>query len=66
MEDTEEFILTPEEADAFWSWMKRSGAARELAEILQPKAGRNEPCPCASGQKFKRCCGGPKGPLENC
>lgn len=20
--------------------------------------GRNEPCPCGSGQKFKRCCGG--------
>jgi uncharacterized protein YecA (UPF0149 family) len=21
-----------------------------------PKIGRNEPCPCGSGQKFKRCC----------
>jgi hypothetical protein len=21
-----------------------------------PKVGRNEPCPCGSGQKFKRCC----------
>ncbi|WP_205729202.1 UPF0149 family protein [Ferrimonas aestuarii] len=21
------------------------------------KAGRNDPCPCGSGQKFKRCCG---------
>lgn len=20
------------------------------------KTGRNEPCPCGSGQKFKRCC----------
>ena len=20
------------------------------------KAGRNDPCPCASGKKFKRCC----------
>ena len=20
------------------------------------KAGRNDPCPCASGQKFKKCC----------
>lgn len=20
------------------------------------KAGRNEPCPCGSGRKFKRCC----------
>jgi hypothetical protein len=25
--------------------------------ILQ-KMGRNEPCPCGSGKKYKRCCGG--------
>ena len=23
----------------------------------QAKVGRNEPCPCGSGKKFKRCCG---------
>jgi uncharacterized protein len=23
-----------------------------------PKFGRNEPCPCGSGKKYKRCCGG--------
>ena len=22
-----------------------------------PKTGRNEPCPCGSGRKFKKCCG---------
>ena len=22
-----------------------------------PKVGRNEPCPCGSGKKFKHCCG---------
>ena len=22
------------------------------------KVGRNEPCPCGSGKKFKKCCGG--------
>jgi uncharacterized protein YecA (UPF0149 family) len=21
------------------------------------KVGRNEPCPCGSGKKYKRCCG---------
>lgn len=30
-------------------------------EILPPlaegKAGRNDPCPCGSGKKFKKCCG---------
>lgn len=23
-----------------------------------PKAGRNDPCPCGSGKKYKKCCGG--------
>ncbi|MBC8391880.1 MAG: SEC-C domain-containing protein, partial [Deltaproteobacteria bacterium] len=21
-----------------------------------PKVGRNDPCPCGSGKKFKKCC----------
>lgn len=25
--------------------------------IAAPKIGRNEPCPCGSGKKYKRCCG---------
>jgi hypothetical protein len=25
-----------------------------------PKVGRNEPCPCGSGKKFKKCCGQPR------
>ena len=24
-----------------------------------PKTGRNDPCPCGSGRKFKQCCGAP-------
>ncbi|MFH1218756.1 MAG: preprotein translocase subunit SecA [Candidatus Peregrinibacteria bacterium] len=24
-----------------------------------PKAGRNDPCPCGSGKKYKKCCGKP-------
>ena len=23
-----------------------------------PRTGRNDPCPCGSGRKFKKCCGG--------
>ena len=22
-----------------------------------PKIGRNDPCPCGNGRKFKKCCG---------
>jgi len=25
--------------------------------LSQPKVGRNEPCPCGSGKKYKKCCG---------
>ncbi len=28
-----------------------------LPYIAPPKVGRNEPCPCGSGKKFKKCCG---------
>jgi uncharacterized protein len=24
---------------------------------VMPKIGRNDPCPCGSGKKFKHCCG---------
>ncbi len=26
-------------------------------KLEKPKVGRNEPCPCGSGKKYKRCCG---------
>lgn len=25
--------------------------------IVEKKVGRNEPCPCGSGKKYKKCCG---------
>jgi len=37
-------------------------ASRERSQKLQPvkveqKVGRNDPCPCGSGKKYKKCCG---------
>ena len=26
-------------------------------KLDQPKVGRNDPCPCGSGKKYKKCCG---------
>ncbi len=40
--------------------MEKQEQARARAEHLraqQGKVGRNDPCPCKSGLKFKRCCG---------
>jgi uncharacterized protein YecA (UPF0149 family) len=37
----------------------RKEAKRSVAapKVTTPKIGRNEPCPCGSGKKFKKCCG---------
>ncbi|MBL8752333.1 MAG: SEC-C domain-containing protein, partial [Planctomycetes bacterium] len=32
-------------------------APRPAQPAPAPKAGRNDPCPCGSGLKFKKCCG---------
>ena len=29
----------------------------ETFQRMGPKIGRNEPCPCGSGKKYKKCCG---------
>jgi len=29
----------------------------ETVKRAEPKVGRNEPCPCGSGKKYKKCCG---------
>jgi preprotein translocase subunit SecA len=35
------------------------GEAAKVKQIKleQPKTGRNDPCPCGSGKKYKKCCG---------
>jgi preprotein translocase subunit SecA len=39
------------------SRMLRPAAAPALAAATRAKVGRNDPCPCGSGKKFKKCCG---------
>ncbi|MDG2124014.1 MAG: DUF1186 domain-containing protein [Verrucomicrobiales bacterium] len=31
--------------------------ARHTPVTVEPKVGRNDPCPCGSGKKYKKCCG---------
>ena len=33
---------------------------REPISPPEPAVGRNEPCPCGSGKKYKKCCGHPR------
>ncbi len=36
---------------------QRTATAINAAVKNGPKVGRNEPCPCGSGKKYKKCCG---------
>ena len=40
-------------------WRLRSGLppAAAMPSTTGTKVGRNDPCPCGSGKKYKRCCG---------
>ena len=42
---------------AYWLPFRHAVHEREVAKTMSPKVGRNEPCPCGSGRKFKKCCG---------
>lgn len=41
----------------YWNMHRRTADDRNGAETSGGKVGRNAPCPCGSGKKFKKCCG---------
>ena len=47
---------------------KSAGAGEPAAEQPirrnEPKVGRNDPCPCGSGKKYKKCHGAAAGGVE--
>ncbi|MBQ8304899.1 MAG: SEC-C domain-containing protein [Blautia sp.] len=45
-------IFTPERQKELYLEQKKSGTV-----VKPPKVGRNDPCPCGSGKKYKHCCG---------
>ncbi len=45
-------IFAPERKKVLYKEQKNSGTIRK-----EKKIGRNEPCPCGSGKKYKHCCG---------
>ena len=44
--------FTEEELKKFYKEQKESTTIRKPKKI-----GRNDPCPCGSGKKYKKCCG---------
>ncbi len=45
-------VLPQEKRDEIYKEYKNSRTVRK-----GPKVGRNDPCPCGSGKKYKKCCG---------
>lgn len=45
-------IFTEEERKALYLEAKKANTI-----VKGPKIGRNDPCPCGSGKKYKKCCG---------
>ena len=45
-------IFDKEKKHELYLEQKKSGTI-----VKGPKIGRNDPCPCGSGKKYKRCCG---------
>ena len=41
--------------DIYRFWLAKRGTPTIRRD--EPKVGRNDPCPCGSGKKFKQCCG---------
>lgn len=39
-------------------WLYVDGDTPKGKPVRVQKTGRNEPCPCGSGKKYKKCCGG--------
>lgn len=47
-----------DKVDGVWYFSEGKPGVRKPVVREEPKVGRNDPCPCGSGKKFKRCCGG--------
>ena len=37
--------------------INKSVTAPNVSDNVKKKIGRNDPCPCGSGKKYKKCCG---------
>ena len=59
MEDYIFRVVVPEQTEI----EMKDGKQKEVKVVhtpitnAEPKIGRNEPCPCGSGKKYKNCCG---------
>jgi len=50
-------IASFEKLDGTWYFKEGREGVKKPVVRSEPRVGRNDPCPCGSGRKFKRCCG---------
>jgi hypothetical protein len=48
------YVMLPDD----WSRLPKEDRVQRVIDVLprREKVGRNDPCPCGSGKKYKRCC----------
>jgi SEC-C motif-containing protein len=54
-EHVETALFARESGD--WVYAGQMPSAGQTVRREAPKVGRNDPCPCGSGKKYKKCCG---------
>ncbi len=56
-EDSVEKKFAPKPARMLYGRGRESGSAKPQTVVKDKKVGRNDPCICGSGKKYKKCCG---------
>ncbi|MGA3212013.1 MAG: SEC-C metal-binding domain-containing protein, partial [Terriglobales bacterium] len=59
VDDIEEAFLRRKRRELQDARMAGSGDHQIVQQVVRgsAKVGRNDPCPCGSGKKYKKCCG---------
>ncbi|MBQ7721825.1 MAG: YchJ family protein [Kiritimatiellae bacterium] len=53
-------VSTFQKIDGKWRFIDGKIIGPDPIKREEPKIGRNDPCPCGSGKKYKKCCGADK------
>ena len=53
-----QYILVRPDPQVIWNTPKTDKHWKKMNTVVKgKKVGRNDPCPCGSGKKYKYCCG---------
>ena len=55
-ERTQQLLIEPNVRRLYQHFLEQRKSVSQSVVRDSPKVGRNDPCPCGSGKKFKKCC----------